>query len=173
MALSRLPLSDPIWEYVSKILELTYPEMCICWIDKIDNPTLKTNYESRKLLIQQSRGFVEEMTLFHGTSDANAQDIVKEGFQPSFNRTSVYGIGTYFSTSSKISSFYSRFNNTDMSYLFVCKVLVGKTKIGVANEILDVTQYDNTVNTTKNPTIYTTPYDNGAYPEYLVAFYKN
>lgn len=173
MISTRVSLSDPIWAYVSSIIELTYPEMCICWIDKINNSKLYEEYQKRKDIIKHKRGFVDELTLFHGTRDSAVTSIIKHGFMSDLNVTSAYGIGTYFSTSSKISSFYSKNSSTELSYMFVCKVLVGKTKIGLQNETINIKEFDNTINTKEKPTIYTTPYDDGAYPEYLVAFYKN
>ena len=172
MATERVNLSDPIWEYVASILEVNYPNMCICWIERIQNPSLQEKYKKRKDQIQFKRGSVEEMTLFHGTKETNLKSIMKNGFLINMNTTSAYGLGTYFSTSSRLSSFYSKSNTYELSYMFVCKVLVGATKCGMHNEKLNTDKYDNTVNRMDRPDIYTTPYDDGAYPEYLVAFYK-
>ena len=173
MLSTRVPLSNPIWEYVSSIIELTYPQMCICWIDKIENIDLIEQYNIRKSMIKEKRGFVEELTLFHGTKGDNVNSIIKYGFLTDMNKVSGYGVGTYFSTSSKISSFYSKNKKSELSYMFVCKVLVGKTKCGMVNENIDINLYDNTINRENRPDIYTTPYDDGAYPEFLIAFYKN
>lgn len=173
---SHVPMSDSIWDSVSDKLQESWPNMCICWIEKNENAELWNRYLTQKELLEALRGEkkIKEMSLFHGTKVHSIDPICKDGFKVSLNRVSAYGKGTYFSSSAQMSSSYTDTSRSDeMSYMFVCKVLVGKCKIGRSNEELDTMLYDNTVNTLKSPTIITTPYDNGAYPEYIVAFYKN
>jgi len=174
--LTQVPMSDPIWDTVSDVLQKSWPNMCICWIEKNENNALMESYVIRKerMIAMRGESNVKEMTLFHGTKEASVDAICQNGFQVSMNRVSAYGKGTYFSPSAQMSNGYTdKSKNTEMSYMFVCKVLFGKCKVGTSNETIDTILYDNTVNTLKNPTIITTPYDDGAYPEYIVAYYKN
>ena len=174
--LTQVPMSDPIWDTVSDVLQKSWPNMCICWIEKNENNALMEFYVIRKerMIAMRGESNVKEMTLFHGTKEASVDAICQNGFQVSMNRVSAYGKGTYFSPSAQMSNGYTdKSKNTEMSYMFVCKVLFGKCKVGTSNETIDTILYDNTVNTLKNPTIITTPYDDGAYPEYIVAYYKN
>jgi len=169
-------LSDPIWDRVSRVLEADYPAMCICWIERIDNPAVRAAYEARRQAIQQARGHVSERVLFHGTKAHAVDAIVRDGFRVACNTVSAWGRGTYFATSAAMSAGYTDVREaTEMSYMFVCNVLVGRCKTGVPNETVDVAVYDNTSNvaTGEIGSIVTTPYDDGAYPEYLVGFYKN
>lgn len=175
MSREYVPMSDSIWDTVSNILTKSFPNMCICWIEKNNNIPLYNKYMLQKESLIQKRGEknIFEKQLFHGTKYNFVDNICDEGFKVDMNRISAYGKGTYFSTSAQMSSGYTDKANNEMSYIIVCKVLVGKYKIGVNNETVNTDLYDNTVNNLKNPTIITSPYDNGAYPEYVVAYYKN
>ena len=166
-------LSNPTWDEISSALRLHYPNMCICWMDSIQNNALKTKYEKRKETIKLARKQVTEMRVYHGTKAGNVESIIENGFQTSHNRTCAYGIGTYFSNDANMSSFYTNMDKSELSYMFVCKLLVGNIKVGVHAEEVDTSKYDNTMNLPENAKIYTTPYDDGAFPEYIIAFYKN
>ena len=175
MSRSYVSVSDPIWDRVSVVLSADYPKMCICWIERIDNPEVRAAYEARRQAMRAARGAerVSERVLFHGTKAHSVDGIVREGVAVGCNRVSAFGIGTYFATSAAMSAGYTDvLTETEMSYMFVCNVLVGVTKVGTGNETLDVTRYDNTTNLSVSPSIYTTPYDDGAFPEFIVGFYK-
>lgn len=179
MAREFVPTSDGIWDRVSKVLLADYPQMCICWIERIGNPAVRAAYDARRLAMEAaaaSTGGVPptERVLFHGTKADRIDAIVRDGFKVALNRVSAYGIGTYFATSAALSAHYTDVSSRDeMSYMFVCRVLIGRIATGqTRNGILDTAQFDNTSNGGANPTIFTTPTDDRAFPEYLVAFYK-
>lgn len=172
MTTHPVPLGDPIWDEISVALREHYPNMCICWIDKVINDKVQYAYEEKKEAIREHRESVKEIRVFHGTKHAYVSNIVKYGFMVDRNITSAFGKGTYFSNEAKMCSSYTNLDRGELSYMFVCKLLVGKVKLGSNNEKHDGT-YDNTVNNIDKPTIWTTPYDNGAFPQFLVAFHKN
>ena len=94
------------------------------------------------------------------------------GFDPTKNRISAFGVGTYFATRASMSLQYTDVDRDGVSYVFVCKVLVGTTALGKSNAAIPE-GIDNFVNSTTYPTIYVSPYVDGAYPQYLVAFHKS
>lgn len=170
-----VPMSDPIWDTASKVLLTDYPKMCICWIERINNPEVREAYADRREAMREQIGTenVHERVLFHGTKANHIDDIVRDGFKVALNRVSAYGIGTYFATSAAMSASYTDVAySSEMSFMFVCNVLVGRCAAGHHKATLDTRLYDNTTNDRLNPTIFTTPTDDRAFPEYLVAFYK-
>ena len=158
---------------MTKVLLADYPTMCICSIERIDNPMVRAAYTERRDELRTLRGDdkIHERTLFHGTKASLIDAITLKGFKVALNRVSAYGLGTYFATSACMSKMYTDVaSQSDMSYIFVCKVLVGVCTTNHHAGALDTTRYDNSTNISQ--TIFTSPTDDGAYPEYLVAFYK-
>ena len=68
---------------------------------------------------------------------------------------------------------YSVSYTDDISYMFLCDVIIGKFGIYGDHANINTDKHDNSVNSAQNPTIYVTPYDAGAYPKYLIAYHKN
>jgi hypothetical protein len=162
-----ISLSNPIYDEITNKIRNSYKNACILYIEKIINYTLLDNYEKRK----ESMPDVKEYQLFHGTKSVNIRSIADNGFQTKYNKTSAYGIGTYFSTKPEYSMFhYTNIDKSGISYVFLCDVLVGKCQKGSQN--LTITA-DNAVDKVTNPSIYVTPHDDACYPKYLVAFHKN
>lgn len=162
-----ISLSNSLYDEITNKIRDGYPNACILYIEKINNPTLLDNYEKRKESIPD----VKEYELFHGTKSENIKSIIDTGFQVKYNTVSAYGIGTYFSTNPSYSMFhYTNIDKSGISYVFLCDVLVGKCQQG--SHKLQITA-DNAVDKLSNPNIYVTPYDDGCYPKYLVAFHKN
>lgn len=168
-------LSSPIYDDITRFIRMSYPKACVLYMDEIFNDNLLTQYHQRKDIIEQVRGKenVKELMLFHGTKVDCINNIATNGFMKSFNKVSAFGKGTYFSTKASYSSHYTDNDNTDVSYMFVCDVLVGKCIVVNGPQEIDTKLYDNSVNNFASPEIYVTPYDDGAYPRYLVAFHKN
>jgi hypothetical protein len=175
MEFRGISLSSPIYDDITKLIRLSYPNACVLYIDEIINNSLLSKYHQRKTNIEQLRGHehVKELMLFHGTKIDFINNIATNGFMKRFNKVSAYGKGTYFSTKASYSSHYTDKDVTDISYMFVCDVLVGKYTIVKGPQEIDINLYDNSVNNIKTPDIYVTPYDDGAYPRYLVAYHKN
>ena len=59
----------------------------------------------------------------------------------------------------------------DVTYMFLADVIVGRLAIGKQKSQMGT--WDNNVDNLLKPTIYTTPYPDGAYPRYIIAFHKN
>lgn len=167
MSLTPVYMSDPRFETVSKYITADFPNACILYIDEVQNQPLLDAFEN-KLLERDAT----EKILFHGTKSTYVSKIASSGFDPTKNRISAFGVGTYFATRASMSLQYTDVDRDGVSYVFVCRVLVGKTAIGKVNAAIPE-GIDNNVNSMTNPTIYVSPYADGAYPQYLVAFHKS
>jgi hypothetical protein len=168
-------LSSPVYDEITKMIENSYKNACVLYIDEIINSNILDKYCKRKVFLEELRGkeYISELRLFHGTKIDCINNIATNGFMKEFNRTSAYGKGTYFSTKASYSCHYTNKDETDISYMFICDVLVGKCTVINGPKDIDTELYDNSVNNLTLPDIYVTPYDDGAYPRYLVAFHKN
>lgn len=165
--LSPVYMSDRRFDTVANYITKDFPNACILYIDEVQNPSLLTAFENKV----KEREATEKI-LFHGTKSGYVDPIALNGFDPAKNRTSFYGIGTYFATNASMSLSYTDADRDGISYVFVCRVLVGKMALGIMNTIIPP-GIDNYVNSLTNPTIYVSPYADGAYPQYIVAFHKN
>ena len=175
MEFRGVSLSSSIYDDITKLIRTSYPKSCVLYMDEIINDNLLSKYHQRKVVIEELRGKenVKELVLFHGTKVDCINNIATNGFMKSFNRVSAYGKGTYFSTKAAYSSHYTDKDTTDISYMFVCDVLVGNCTVINEPQEINIKFYDNSVNNITSPEIYVTPYDDGAYPRYLVAYHKN
>ena len=140
------------------------------FIDEIYNPGLREKYEEYKKTICLKRGSVQELDVFHGTH-ANLIDIIaSEGFDPTKSVTASYGKGTYFAKNASYSKDYMKSaDKKQISYMFLVKLAVGKCE----KSINSPTDFDNYVDNKSNPTIFVCPNKYAAYPEYVIAFYKD
>jgi hypothetical protein len=144
-------------------------------MEEITNPAIEEEYKKQKDTLIRLRGedTVQELSLYHGTGENVANVIAEKGFDPTLNRTSMYGRGTYFAKNASYSKNYAPPSKGDeISFMLICSVLVGKMSVYGINKAIDTTIHDNSVDVLKNPEIYVTPYQYGAIPRYLVAFYK-
>jgi len=172
-------MSDKRYDSISDKIYASYPNACILFIDEVINDHLESAYNIRKDLIIEKRGItnVKEIQYFHGTHANLIDKIANEGFDPTKNRVSAYGHGTYFAKTASYSFNYMKSKDkNEISYMFLADVLLGKIKT------VDNSQdYDNTTSacsytfgcTTPDPDIVVTPYPDGAYPRYIIAFHKN
>jgi Poly(ADP-ribose) polymerase catalytic domain len=169
--MQRIPIfmDDKAYQTISDRVRESYPNSCILFIDKVENPNLQIAYENRKRLIELERGKVEEMQLFHGTHANLIDKIAYEGFDPEKSVVAAYGPGTYFATNAGYSfSYMKSMDKSGISYMFYADVLIGKK--GFKS---DTTRCDNYVDSLKTPTIIVSPYGDGAFPRYVIAFHKN
>jgi len=174
-------MSDKRYDSISDKIYASYPNACILFIDEVINEHLECAYKTRKDLIIKKRGSdnVKEIEYFHGTHANLIDKIANEGFDPTKNRVSAFGHGTYFAKTAAYSFNYMKSKDkNEISYMFLADVLLGKIKT------VDNSQdYDNTASssaylytfgsTTPDPDIVVTPYADGAYPRYIIAFHKN
>ena len=158
-------MSDKRYDQIYERIQESYPNACMLYIEEVVNEPLIAAYNTRKELIK-----AEEKQLFHGTSDNLINTIAQMGFDPTKNKVGVYGYGVYFAKNARYSFDYMK-SQDDVSYMFLADVLVGRLVTGKhRSEMYD---WDNNVDNTTKPTIYTTPYPDGAYPRYIIAFHKS
>ena len=167
-------MTDKRFDKICGMIRESYPYACILYIDEVINETLENEFETRSTIIELTRGKVDRLQLFHGTNSAFIEAIATDGFDPTKNKVAAYGYGTYFAKNASYSKNYMR-SGDDVTYMFLADVLIGKLvtgkhRINGANPVYD---WDNNVDNTTSPTIYTTPYADGAYPRYIIAFHKN
>ena len=161
-----LSLSDPEYDKISTFFRETYPNSCIVWVEKIDNPDLLSNYEEYKKTIPEPN----EKLLFHGTTEPNARKIIHLGFDPSLNKAFAYGKGVYFSKRSIYSRDFSMPSKDELAFMLLCSVVIGKVTKGSRGEKIPK-DYNSFTNSIKNPDMYIVNRREAIMPRYLVAFY--
>lgn len=164
-------MSESIYTTISKRIHESYPSSCICWIEEITNGNLQDAFIKRKSEIIKHRP-INELQLFHGTSEDAINSISSGGFDPTYNKTSAYGLGTYFAKNASYSFSYMKPNKAGISFMFYCDVLLGTSCCGSAGLAINTEKYDSAVDTLVSPTIVVTPYPDGALPRYIIAFHK-
>lgn len=170
----EISTSSKLYDEIALKIRKSYPNACILYIDEVVNPELYNDYMNKKeeLITLRDENIIEKL-LFHGTSHKNINNIATNGFLANKNKISVCGRGSYFSTIASYSMKYSVSKDDDISYMFLCDVIIGKCGIYGNMSIINTDIHDNSINSVQNPTIYVTPYDTGAYPKYLIAYHKN
>jgi hypothetical protein len=161
-----LDLSDPDFERISAMVRKSYPKSCICWIERVKNPNLEAAYAACKASIGN------EHLMFHGSSEDAIRTIAMTGFDPSRNKTSAFGKGTYFAKNASYSFNYMRHDKEGIAYMLLCRVLVGRPCLGSSNLRIDTTKFDSACNHTSHPTIVVTPHAAAACPDYIICFHK-
>lgn len=175
----RVPIfmTDSRYDEISQRIRASFPNSCILFIDEVVNEHLQNKYNDQLTKIKTLRGEdqVQEMLLFHGTSAENIDSIGYYGFDTSRNTTSAFGRGTYFAKNASYSNHYMKSTDSKgISYMILANVIIGKCILGKnTNYHKEKNKYDNFVDNIITPSIYVTPYDNGAYPKYIIAFHKN
>ncbi len=183
MEIKRVDLGNKIYDEIDEKMRKNLENCCILYIDEIKNDILEDRYQTFKTQLIEKRGEenVKEEYLFHGTKKPYIDSISKDGFKVALNKVCAYGIGTYLSPNAKLALHYTDatvgdqtfLDGVEVSYVFFCKVLVGKKVVGKANQKLNTELYDVGVNSLKIPTHLSIPYDEAIVPKYIVAFYKN
>ena len=171
MATHYLEMSNPQYDIINKRIRYSYPNSCICWIEEITNDRIQGAYATYKFNIAK-KGAINEVQLFHGTSEDAVNSIVASGFNPDYNKASAYGKGTYFAKNASYSFAYMKPNKQGISFMFLCDVILGTSCIGSPNLIIDTTKFDSSVDNLESPTIVVTPHADGAVPRYIIAFHK-
>jgi len=162
-----IELGDPIYDEISKKIRQSYPNACICWIESNDNPFLKEKYDLRKSNVK----ITNEQELFHGSDIHSIDSICELGFDPTLNRTSAYGKGTYFAKHASYSKDYMKETKIGLKFMIISDVIVGSPCLGSANLIINKDLYDSAVNSLTTPTIVVIPHIGAAYPKYIVSFH--
>jgi hypothetical protein len=168
---------------VIELIKKSFPNECVIMIEKINNPLLEKRYNDCLERLKKSRGdkCVIEEKLFHGTDRKSVENIAYNGFMYKFSKVNAYGIGTYFAKNYSYSRIYSLnkshsakiklFDNYDT--MIIAKVILGVPTITKNACNTNTEQFDYSCDNIKNPTIYSIPYDDAAYPEYAITFYNS
>jgi hypothetical protein len=171
----EVSLSSKTFDDICNRIRISYPNSCVLYIEEIINDELYQKYLQKKEKLEELRGpnVIKELQLFHGTKHKNIINIASNGFNTNYNKTSAYGRGTYFATNAVYSRSYTDNDNTDISYMLLCDILVGNCIIVSGPQEINTEIYDNSVDNLHKPSIYVSPYNDGCYPRYLIAFHKN
>jgi hypothetical protein len=168
-----LSVNSKDYDEITKIVQKSYPNACVVWIEDVQNDELEQEYEKKKQEIITQRVTCDEKMLFHGTNEASIQNILQNGFDPTYNRRSAYGVGSYFATNAVYSKEYAPPSRDEISFMFIASVLVGIPAVYHTNQPIHTSRHDNSVDNIQKPNIYVTPYRYGAVPRRIIAFYRN
>jgi hypothetical protein len=167
-------MSDKRYVKIEEGIRKSYPNSCILWIEEIINPELEDLYKKQKSEIEAKREKpCNELQLYHGTREEYANSIIKNGFDPLANSRSAYGKGSYFAVNASYSREYAPPASDEVSFMLICSVLIGEIEVYGHNKPIDTLRHDNSVDNSKSPSIYVTPYQYGAIPRFIVAFHRN
>lgn len=169
-----IPLGDKRYDAIEAGIRKSYPNSCVLWIEEVCNPDLEEAYTFKKQEIETLRGKpCGEAELYHGTRKGAVATILRDGFDPTVNKRSAYGKGSYFAAQASYSREYAPPASDEISYMLICSVLIGSVGTYGDSKVIDTTKHDLSVNNLKTPTIYAMPYKEGAVPRYVVAFHRN
>lgn len=162
---------DKEYDKVADIFNTSFgsDNVCISAIFKIDNPTLRQQFDMQKKEIELKRKRIPEViNVFHGTTMDAAKSIIYSGFDPAYSKVAAYGKGTYASTRVKTAIGYCKDvkTNEDTSMVFLCKFLKGKFMRCGSNMIISDADCSG-----NGGDILVTPYAGGILPEYLICYY--
>ncbi len=110
VTLTLLSKQSEEWSYFSKRFLQTIPKSTIKGIYKIHNKWLMERYRfARKRMLYKNSGKVNEMVLFHGTSNVPPNKIITSEFGFDYRHCSrgLWGVGTYFAVNAGYSNSYS------------------------------------------------------------------
>ncbi|CAF4560757.1 unnamed protein product [Rotaria sp. Silwood1] len=177
-----LDTNSPEFLFVQRLFYKTVSEtdIKIAVIERIENAHLWEKFCSHRSYMRRKNGLkhLNENWFFHGTKSDNHHHIISHGFNRSYCRDHVfYGRGVYFSRYACYSCHYS--DRQDLSFLFLCRVLVGHHTPG-SNDIRvppTITlsngksiQADSTTDEKIPYTIVCTFHDDQNYPEYIITY---
>ena len=172
MKLVSLTVGSKEFDEIAAHITKSYPNACIMFIDRVEDPCFKNEYEALKATMKEPN----EQLLFHGTTEEAARAILEFGYDPSMNRRAAYGKGTYFSAHASYSSAYMdvsrRTIGFELSYMLINKVLVGRMGQGGSNSQINLAKYDTQVDNIFNTSIFAVPRKEQAIPQYYVGFHK-
>jgi hypothetical protein len=169
-----IPPIDPDFLTIQQTLQIpnyNHPQYPLI-IERVYNPGLESRFKAQVAEITAKRGGSPHILfpMFHGTTEAALNTIMQSGFDPTYNRVSMYGKGTYFSSSCMMSARYSKMDAYGYQIMFVCKVIQGNHKPGHQDEKPDTKSYDSYDNGSTE--IVVSPYPAGGIPLFVIRWYK-
>lgn len=166
MSSEYINISDKDYTLVESMIRKSYPNSCILWIERIRNYDLEIAFNEYSKRVGNVR------RLFHGSTEDAIKSIIVNGFDPSYNRTSAYGKGTYFAIDASYSRCYMKKNIRGIAFMLIADVALGKNCCGSAGKILP-SSYDSFVDNIHNPSIVVVNKIKAALPLFAVAFYPD
>lgn len=186
---SQVPMSfeDRGYRLIYSFFHKTMPESkyMIDSIQRVQNCFLWDKYKRKKehmsrKLSEQER-LVNERHLFHGTSHSSIDAICKHNFDPrlSGKHATIYGQGSYFARKAKYSHRYAPCSPSGHHYVFLSKVLVGKSTPGICTfrrppalvpEDPASDLYDSCVDSLRDPQIYVIFDNDQCYPYFIIKY---
>ncbi len=125
------PTAAEFQKVKDQVLKFILP--CHNWFPKITKIERVTNLElEKKFEVAKSKAFGDHIdTKFHGTSNNNLNNIIKNGFRmpdqnPSTAKRGMYGQGIYFATDSSKSA--QKVYTQGSQRLLLCQVVLGRSK---------------------------------------------
>lgn len=167
MIMNALPLSSPEFIKVTADLRLSYPNVCVLFMDKIENKTLTDSHDA---FVRMGSSVVEGFG-WHGTHPDNINSISENGFNPDMNTRSAYGKGTYIALMADYSKNYAQTDESDVSYMFYCKYAYSKLECNMKDKSRKDDPFIAGCDKTRRILVF--PNKNAVIPVYLVAFHKN
>ena len=188
------------WTGILQRIQETIPSVNLVSIKRIQNEFLWEKYcQHKERMNRKGPERVNEMELFHGTSETSPEDIYKseEGFDMRFSRAGMWGQGNYFAESARYSCSYAykkemSIHNAMMyttlyapqpntiRQIFLVKVLTGDSYTSPSDKSLrmppykssaasEKVRYDTVNGMAHGSKIYITYSNDKAYPLYLIS----
>ncbi|XP_063302106.1 protein mono-ADP-ribosyltransferase TIPARP-like [Pelobates fuscus] len=162
-------------------------EFLILGIYRLQNYFQWQKYDSKRMYMTQRLAKTEvdhvERHLFHGTEPALVEAICRQNFDTrvSTRNGRSFGHGCYFATQASYSLFYSTADARGHRFMFLAKVLVGRSTLGRAElrrpPLINPNDpesplYDSCVNKINNPSIFVLFDNDQFYPYFLIRYQK-
>ncbi|XP_055958579.1 E3 ubiquitin-protein ligase MIB2-like [Patella vulgata] len=149
-------------------------------LERIQNIDRWEAYAIKKKSLERSYGvgLANERHLFHGTKPEKVESIISQGLDCRLVQNGLHGDGAYFALESKLSDGYTEEDDDGNRYIFVAKVLVGKSCLGkrgmkrptVMDKKRQDTFYDSAVDSDDEPRIFVLFDNSQIYVEYLITY---
>ncbi|CAF1654772.1 unnamed protein product [Adineta ricciae] len=160
------PVSDE-YQAIATNFHKTLPTSKINQIERIQNRRWFRQYEAHKDHFIERYSKSTEQWLFHGCRRSEAADaIIKDCFNRSHAVNCAAGQGIYFAVQSYTSHRYTSPDANGLRYMFMARVLVGKTTAGNPSTRVCPPGFD----TTGARGVYVTYHDAQAYGQYLITY---
>ncbi|UJR28929.1 hypothetical protein I4U23_010148 [Adineta vaga] len=167
--LARYTLDPESEEYksIADNFHKTLPTCKINQIERIQNRRWFRQYEAHKDYFIERYSKSTEQWLFHGCRRSeSAEAIIQDCFNRSHAVNCAAGQGIYFAIQSYTSHRYTSPDANGLRYMFMARVLIGKTTVGSPSTRVCPPGFD----TTGARGIYVTYHDAQAYGQYLITY---
>jgi len=125
---------DKDYLFVEDLMRKTMANVKIIEISRIQNKDLWEKYYREKLKVFKEKEECNEKFLFHGSLDINYKIIYVSGFDISFAKEGEeHGRGIYFYNNANATD-HLAFKDSQRKYLFLAKVITGKSKECIPNK---------------------------------------